>query len=58
MKLIAIFDTQMQTFFITYSGAWKLGGFGFAVATDQVLGDPNVAQPFHYPVSIHIVWFF
>ena len=57
MKIIAIFDTQMQTGFITYSGAWKLGGFGFVVAADQVLRDPNVAQPFNYLVSIHIVWF-
>ncbi|XP_057815335.2 SCY1-like protein 2 B isoform X2 [Cryptomeria japonica] len=38
-----------EAIFITYSGAWKLGGFGFAVATDQVSGDTNVAQPFHYP---------
>ncbi|KAH9310107.1 hypothetical protein KI387_038018, partial [Taxus chinensis] len=38
-----------ETVFITYSGAWKLGGFGFAVAADQVSGDLNGVQPFHYP---------
>uniref|UniRef100_A0A0D6R132 Protein kinase domain-containing protein n=1 Tax=Araucaria cunninghamii TaxID=56994 RepID=A0A0D6R132_ARACU len=38
-----------ETVFITHSGAWKLGGFGFAVTADQISGDPNTVQPFHYP---------
>ncbi|OVA12283.1 Protein kinase domain [Macleaya cordata] len=37
-----------ETIFITSSGAWKLGGFGFATSADQTSGElPNV-QPFHY----------
>lgn len=41
----------LQIVFITSSGAWKLGGFGHAVSVDQISGDPNAAQPFHYSVS-------
>ncbi|XVF63449.1 hypothetical protein PTKIN_Ptkin09bG0087800 [Pterospermum kingtungense] len=33
---------------ITSSGAWKLGGFGFAISTDQTSGDLANAQAFHY----------
>lgn len=37
-----------ESVFITSSGAWKLGGFGFAVPADQT-GDMSSVQPFHYP---------
>ncbi|KAF9609205.1 hypothetical protein IFM89_014046 [Coptis chinensis] len=37
-----------ETVFITSSGAWKLGGFGFATSADQG-GDLTTVQPFHYP---------
>lgn len=33
---------------ITSSGAWKLGGFGFAIPTDQASGDLPSSQAFHY----------
>ncbi|XP_059449975.1 SCY1-like protein 2 A [Corylus avellana] len=33
---------------ITSSGAWKLGGFGFAISTDQISGDMANVQTFHY----------
>ncbi|CAK7328806.1 unnamed protein product [Dovyalis caffra] len=33
---------------ITSSGAWKLGGFGFAISTDQASGDLASSQAFHY----------
>ncbi|KAK6940366.1 Protein kinase domain [Dillenia turbinata] len=33
---------------ITYSGAWKLGGFGFAVSADQTSGDAANMHAFHY----------
>ncbi|KAH7841529.1 hypothetical protein Vadar_031122 [Vaccinium darrowii] len=32
---------------VTLSGAWKLGGFGFAISTDQS-GDFTSTQAFHY----------
>ncbi|KAJ4713856.1 ARM repeat kinase family protein [Melia azedarach] len=32
---------------ITSNGAWKLGGFGFAISTDQPMSD---SQAFHYAV--------
>ncbi|KAG9446597.1 hypothetical protein H6P81_012725 [Aristolochia fimbriata] len=38
-----------ETVFITSSGAWKLGGFGFAIPTDQASGDSSAMQHFHYP---------
>lgn len=38
-----------ETVFITSSGAWKLGGFGFAIAIDQVSGDTSTFQAFHFP---------
>ncbi|XP_038975484.1 SCY1-like protein 2 [Phoenix dactylifera] len=38
-----------ETVFITASGAWKLGGFGFAVSIDQVSGGLTSMQQFHYP---------
>jgi len=38
-----------ETVFITSSGAWKLGGFGFAIAADQVSGDTSTFQAFHFP---------
>ncbi|RWW81415.1 hypothetical protein BHE74_00010182, partial [Ensete ventricosum] len=37
-----------QSVFITLSGAWKLGGFGFAISLDQATGGST--QPFHYSV--------
>ncbi|KAJ0085131.1 hypothetical protein Patl1_07180 [Pistacia atlantica] len=33
---------------ITSSGAWKLGGFGFAITTDQASSDSSNVQAFHY----------
>ncbi|KAF3440970.1 hypothetical protein FNV43_RR19256 [Rhamnella rubrinervis] len=33
---------------ITSSGAWKLGGFGFAISADSNTGDMANAQAFHY----------
>ncbi|KAK9065686.1 hypothetical protein SSX86_015087 [Deinandra increscens subsp. villosa] len=33
---------------INSSGAWKLGGFGFAISADQSSADPSTVQPFHY----------
>ncbi|CAL9174362.1 unnamed protein product [Musa hybrid cultivar] len=35
-----------ESVFITLSGAWKLGGFGFAISLDQATGGST--QPFHY----------
>ncbi|KAK9085650.1 hypothetical protein Sjap_026061 [Stephania japonica] len=37
-----------ETVFITSSGAWKLGGFGFAISADQS-SDDVATQNFHYP---------
>ncbi|XP_021760840.1 SCY1-like protein 2 [Chenopodium quinoa] len=37
-----------ESVLITASGAWKLGGFGFAVSTDQASGASLSAQAFHY----------
>ncbi|XP_077226737.1 SCY1-like protein 2 A [Tasmannia lanceolata] len=37
-----------ETVFITSSGAWKLGGFGFAISADQASGDSSSMPPFHY----------
>ncbi|OIW07950.1 hypothetical protein TanjilG_20051 [Lupinus angustifolius] len=34
-----------ENVFITYSGAWKLGGFGFAISASQTTSD---ASNFHY----------
>ncbi|CAI9754270.1 unnamed protein product [Fraxinus pennsylvanica] len=33
---------------ITSNGAWKLGGFGFAISTDQSSNDSANVQSFHY----------
>lgn len=33
---------------ITSNGAWKLGGFGFALSTDQAISDSSNVQAFHY----------
>nr|XP_043636209.1 SCY1-like protein 2 [Erigeron canadensis] len=33
---------------INSSGAWKLGGFSFAVSADQSSTDSSTVQPFHY----------
>lgn len=38
-----------ETVFITSTGAWKLGGFGFAISADQVSGDTSTFQAFHFP---------
>ncbi|KAL6210161.1 hypothetical protein ACLB2K_021098 [Fragaria x ananassa] len=37
-----------ENVFITSSGAWKLGGFGFAISTDQSSGNMANVQEFHY----------
>ncbi|KAI5311668.1 hypothetical protein L3X38_040841 [Prunus dulcis] len=37
-----------ENVFITSSGAWKLGGFGFAISTDQASGNMANVQAFHY----------
>lgn len=41
----------LQNVFITLSGAWKLGGFGFAIAASQNSDDSSNLQAFHYAVS-------
>ncbi|XP_057793752.1 SCY1-like protein 2 A [Salvia miltiorrhiza] len=37
-----------ETILITSNGAWKLGGFGFAISADQSSNDSASVQPFHY----------
>ncbi|KAK3161288.1 hypothetical protein QOZ80_1BG0075190 [Eleusine coracana subsp. coracana] len=37
-----------ETVFITSSGSWKLGGFGFAVSADQATRGLTSTQQFHY----------
>lgn len=37
-----------ENILLTSSGAWKLGGFGFAISTDQASGDLANGQAFHY----------
>ncbi|KAH9626464.1 hypothetical protein KSS87_006424 [Heliosperma pusillum] len=37
-----------ESILITASGAWKLGGFGFAISTDQLPAALSNAQAFHY----------
>ncbi|XP_062215123.1 SCY1-like protein 2 A [Phragmites australis] len=37
-----------ETIFITSSGSWKLGGFGFALSVDQSTGALTSSQQFHY----------
>ncbi|KAK1285345.1 hypothetical protein QJS10_CPB20g00417 [Acorus calamus] len=37
-----------ETVYITASGAWKLGGFGFSISLDQASGDSTSMPPFHY----------
>uniref|UniRef100_A0ACD5VLK4 Uncharacterized protein n=1 Tax=Avena sativa TaxID=4498 RepID=A0ACD5VLK4_AVESA len=37
-----------ETVFITSSGSWKLGGFGFALSVDQAMGGLTSSQQFHY----------
>ncbi|KAF9670524.1 hypothetical protein SADUNF_Sadunf13G0078000 [Salix dunnii] len=37
-----------ENILITSSGAWKLGGFGFAITTDQASSDLTSSQAFHY----------
>lgn len=46
----------LQNVLITSSGAWKLGGFGFAISTDQTSGDMASGQAFHYAVSEVFYW--
>ncbi|KAF8766294.1 hypothetical protein HU200_007810 [Digitaria exilis] len=36
------------TVFITSSGSWKLGGFGFALSIDQATGGLTSSKQFHY----------
>ncbi|KAG0492943.1 hypothetical protein HPP92_006341 [Vanilla planifolia] len=38
-----------ETVFITSSGAWKLGGFGFAIPVDQASSGLTSTLTFHYP---------
>lgn len=40
----------LQNILITLSGAWKLGGFGFAISAAQTSGDSANLQAFHYAV--------
>lgn len=44
----------LQNVFITLSGAWKLGGFGFAIPASQNHGELSNQQAFHYAVSGNI----
>ncbi|XP_073137215.1 SCY1-like protein 2 A [Henckelia pumila] len=37
-----------ESVLITSNGAWKLGGFGFAISTDQSSNDSANSQAFHY----------
>ncbi|KAL8485777.1 hypothetical protein ACS0TY_027887 [Phlomoides rotata] len=37
-----------ETILITSNGAWKLGGFGFTISTDQSSNDSASFQAFHY----------
>ncbi|XP_057504105.1 SCY1-like protein 2 A [Actinidia eriantha] len=37
-----------ESVLITSSGAWKLGGFGFAISIDQSSGDYSNVHAFHY----------
>ncbi|KAL5073385.1 hypothetical protein RYX36_012369 [Vicia faba] len=37
-----------ENVFITMSGAWKLGGFGFAIPASQNAGELSNQQAFHY----------
>lgn len=46
----------LQNVLITSSGAWKLGGFGFAISTDQASGDMANFPAFHYAVSEFFDW--
>lgn len=41
----------LQNILITSNGAWKLGGFGFAISTDQAISDSSNVLAFHYAVS-------
>ena len=49
----------LQNVFITLSGAWKLGGFGFAISS-QNPGDSSNLHAFHYAVSgtFDKIWIF
>lgn len=40
----------LQNVLITSGGAWKLGGFGFAISADQASGGIANVQAFHYAV--------
>lgn len=48
---ISLWKHCLQNVLITSSGAWKLGGFGFAISADSNTGDMTNAQAFHYAVS-------
>ncbi|KAH9781737.1 protein kinase domain-containing protein [Citrus sinensis] len=37
-----------ENILITSNGAWKLGGFGFAISTDQAISDSSNVLAFHY----------
>ncbi|KAL9245150.1 hypothetical protein vseg_018832 [Gypsophila vaccaria] len=37
-----------ESILITASGAWKLGGFGFSISSDQAAGGLSNVQAFHY----------
>ncbi|KAL6615583.1 hypothetical protein ACP70R_037853 [Stipagrostis hirtigluma subsp. patula] len=39
---------EVVTVFITSSGSWKLGGFGFALSVDHATGGLTSTQQFHY----------
>ncbi|XP_020272461.1 SCY1-like protein 2 isoform X2 [Asparagus officinalis] len=42
-------ELKGMTVFITSGGAWKLGGFGFAISIDQASSGSISMPPFHYP---------
>ncbi|KAJ0960920.1 hypothetical protein J5N97_001176 [Dioscorea zingiberensis] len=44
----------LQTVFITSTGAWKLGGFGFAISSDQASAGVTSMQPFHFAVKLSV----
>lgn len=57
MTYFFFFVFLLQSVLITSSGAWKLGGFGFAISTDQSSNDSANSQAFHYAVS-NGLWLF
>lgn len=48
-RLKICFPLSLKTVFLTTTGGWKFGGFGFAALVDQVAAEE--VSSFHYPVS-------